>query len=116
MLVPGALERNHLSVNGSRMTQLNVQLQGRVLLPPPSSSSLAVQLLLSRVDVPSVSRLLGHRHSSPPENRSNGALLVFLSFFLYIIIIIELHLYIYFQFFGNILQGKTNNRKQKWLM
>lgn len=114
MLVPGALERNHLSVNGSRMTQLNVQLQGRVLLPPPSSS-LAVQLLLSRVDVPSVSRLLGHRHSSP-ENRSNGALLVFLSFFLYIIIIIELHLYIYFQFFGNILQGKTNNRKQKWLM
>lgn len=115
MLVPGALERNHLSVNGSRMTQLNVQLQGRVLLPPPSSSSLAVQLLLSRVDVPSVSRLLGHRHSSP-ENRSNGALLVFLSFFLYIIIIIELHLYIYFQFFGNILQGKTNNRKQKWLM
>lgn len=93
MLVPGALERNHLSVNGSRMTQLNVQLQGRVLLPPPSSSSLAVQLLLLRVDVPSVSRLLGHRHSSP-ENRSNGALLVFLSFFI-ILLLLSNYIYIY---------------------
>lgn len=95
MLVPGALERNHLSVNGSRMTQLNVQLQGRVLLPPPSSSSLAVQLLLSRVDVPSVSRLLGHRHSSPPENRSNGALLVFLSFFILLLLLLSNYIYIY---------------------
>lgn len=94
MLVPGALERNHLSVNGSRMTQLNVQLQGRVLLPPPSSSSLAVQLLLSRVDVPSVSRLLGHRHSSP-ENRSNGALLVFLSFFIILLLLLSNYIYIY---------------------
>lgn len=94
MLVPGALERNHLSVNGSRMTQLNVQLQGRVLLPPPSSS-LAVQLLLSRVDVPSVSRLLGHRHSSPPENRSNGALLVFLSFFILLLLLLSNYIYIY---------------------
>lgn len=94
MLVPGALERNHLSVNGSRMTQLNVQLQGRVLLPPPSSSSLAVQLLLSRVDVPSVSRLLGHRHSSPPENRSNGALLVFLSFFILLLLLNYIYIYI----------------------
>lgn len=94
MLVPGALERNHLSVNGSRMTQLNVQLQGRVLLPPPSSSSLAVQLLLSRVDVPSVSRLLGHRHSSP-ENRSNGALLVFLSFFILLLLLLSNYIYIY---------------------
>lgn len=93
MLVPGALERNHLSVNGSRMTQLNVQLQGRVLLPPPSSS-LAVQLLLSRVDVPSVSRLLGHRHSSP-ENRSNGALLVFLSFFILLLLLLSNYIYIY---------------------
>lgn len=93
MLVPGALERNHLSVNGSRMTQLNVQLQGRVLLPPPSSS-LAVQLLLSRVDVPSVSRLLGHRHSSP-ENRSNGALLVFLSFFIILLLLLSNYIYIY---------------------
>lgn len=94
MLVPGALERNHLSVNGSRMTQLNVQLQGRVLLPPPSSSSLAVQLLLLRVDVPSVSRLLGHRHSSP-ENRSNGALLVFLSFFILLLLLLSNYIYIY---------------------
>lgn len=94
MLVPGALERNHLSVNGSRMTQLNVQLQGRVLLPPPSSSSLAVQLLLLRVDVPSVSRLLGHRHSSP-ENRSNGALLVFLSFFIILLLLLSNYIYIY---------------------
>lgn len=93
MLVPGALERNHLSVNGSRMTQLNVQLQGRVLLPPPSSS-LAVQLLLLRVDVPSVSRLLGHRHSSP-ENRSNGALLVFLSFFIILLLLLSNYIYIY---------------------
>lgn len=93
MLVPGALERNHLSVNGSRMTQLNVQLQGRVLLPPPSSS-LAVQLLLLRVDVPSVSRLLGHRHSSP-ENRSNGALLVFLSFFILLLLLLSNYIYIY---------------------
>lgn len=94
MLVPGALERNHLSVNGSRMTQLNVQLQGRVLLPPPSSFSLAVQLLLLRVDVPSVSRLLGHRHSSP-ENRSNGALLVFLSFFIILLLLLSNYIYIY---------------------
>lgn len=94
MLVPGALERNHLSVNGSRMTQLNVQLQGRVLLPPPSSFSLAVQLLLLRVDVPSVSRLLGHRHSSP-ENRSNGALLVFLSFFILLLLLLSNYIYIY---------------------